>query len=74
MIRKYEGILNDIFEYIRNRLVAGTLPEAIVREVIEKYPTELAYYKVDIDMKYELVRELVAFGYFLYNGESYITP
>jgi hypothetical protein len=69
MIAKYKPILNDMFEFIRNKTTADYSAESIAAEVMKKFKTEIAYYKCEQEMICEFVNQLCEFARFMYTNK-----
>ena len=61
--KKHQSHINDVFIYIYNRLLVNTDIDKLVDEVITKFSTELAWYKVLPEMHENFVRELCLQAY-----------
>ena len=59
MIKKYEKLNRDIFNYIENRIALNLNVMTISREVIEKFPTWIIFTKVEPEMQLEIIEQLV---------------
>lgn len=59
MIKKYENIYDKVFHYVVNRLEVISDLNAIPDEVVKRFPTFIAFFKVDNEMQYELIYQIV---------------
>ena len=69
MIPKYKNMIYDLYEYIRNRTVAGFSAESITDEVMKRYKPAIRFYKCDYDMVYEFILSLAEFARFMYTNQ-----
>lgn len=70
MIEKYQTHINDIYEYIHNRLQTEVDLQVITDEVLTKYKPYI-YFPVKHDILYELVYRLVDQAYYHVNKTFY---
>lgn len=68
---KYRFVKKHIFEYINNRLQAGIRPEVIAKEIMARFPAEVAFFKCDADMIDEFLCWLCEEAYFYINRCHY---
>ena len=69
MMKKYLPLLNNIFEYVRNRTTVGVCPETITEEVIERFSPEILFLENSNEGVKDIVSVLCKYAYFLYNNE-----
>lgn len=71
MLKKYIPVLNNIFEYIRNRTTVKIDVETIADEVIKRFSPEILYPDVNNECLRDIVLTLCKYAYFMYHNEAY---
>ena len=71
MIKKYETVKQDVFEYIRNRVKWDVNPSSIAAELEYRFPTYVAFYKCDPEMINEHMLWLIEQAYYYQHGKFY---
>ena len=70
MLSKYQPLMNDIYEYVANRIRVEITPEAITNEVMSKYKIEI-HFPVDKIILRDLVYRICESMYFAINNRFY---
>jgi len=58
MIKKYEFILDKVHQYCYNRIQIETDDLKIARELYEKYPVYVAFFKCDTEMIISMLEQI----------------
>ena len=69
MTKKYNPVIDDMFEFIRNKTTADFSIESIVEQVLDRYPSQVAYYKCDKDMIRVFITHLCEYARFMYTNK-----
>jgi len=69
-LAKYQPFMNDIYEYIRNRLEIDVVPDAIVNEVMSKYKIEI-HFPVDQIILRDLIYRICEGMYYVVKKDFY---
>lgn len=59
MIEKYQYMMDDVFAYMFNSIQVTEDDKQIAKEVLEKFPTYVAYFKCDSEMIFEFLYQTV---------------
>jgi hypothetical protein len=61
MIEKYEDVFErGVYPYIHNRIQANAKTEDIVKEVYDRFPVYIAFFKCNQEMIVEMLRQIVS--------------
>jgi len=74
MLKKYLPVLNNMFEYIRNRTSVGTDISIICDEVMSKYSPEILFPENSSEGLRDTIMVLCKYAYFLHNNTTYDRP
>jgi hypothetical protein len=69
MLGKYRYHMNDMLTYIVNRVNAGAAREQVCVEVQKEFAPQIALYRMDKEMIYEVIGLLWDLAYFITNKE-----
>ena len=67
MIAKYQRVMDSMHNYIYNAIQVEERDSVIVMEVKDRYPSYIAFYKVDTEMIQEFLEQLVKYTRKTYN-------
>ena len=59
MVKKYEGIKRNVFQYIQNRLAANIARETISNEIMNKYKLYVIFHNCSPEMIGEAVDMII---------------
>ena len=74
MLKKYLPVLNNIYEYIRNRIVANAPVESVAIEVAERFSPEILFPNASNEDLADIILMLVKYAYFMHSNEPYDKP
>ena len=74
MLKKYLPVLNNIFEYIRNRTTVAAPLDDIVDEVISRFSPEILYPEVSNEGLRDIIITLAKYAYFSHHNKAYDRP
>ena len=58
MIKKYEFLLDKVHQYCYNRIQVETDDSKIARELYDKYPVYVAFFKCDTEMIISMLEQI----------------
>ena len=74
MLKKYKLLLNNIYEYIRNRTTVEADISIICDEVMERYSPEIIFHENSSEGLRDIIMILCKYAYFLHHNTTYDTP
>jgi hypothetical protein len=74
MLKKYIPLMNNIFEYVRNRTVVDAPVNDIVDEVLLRFSPEILFHEVSNEGLRDIIMTLAKYAYFLHHNEAYDRP
>jgi|LSQX01.1.fsa_nt_gb hypothetical protein len=66
---KYKPVITDMFEFIRNKTTAGFSVDSITDQVMQRFPSQVAFYKCDKEMVRVFIYQLCEFARFMYTNK-----
>ena len=74
MLKKYIPLMNNIFEYVRNRTVVDAPVNDIVDEVLVRFTPEILYHVISNESLRDIIMTLAQYANFLHHNEAYDRP